>query len=509
MRCLLTRISTRSTNPSILLRSLSSSCHIRASQQSCLNAKSASIADVTGEKWFPNLASPAPSRFIPHEQGQQPVSEPESEEEGPIWRTMSTPDPRKEVAVNDPTRLFRDDGSVTIDPVYLRDSCQCSLCVDPSTRQRKFVTAHIPQDIRAVFQAQSSHGSVRVKWRNDIPGYPADHHSVFSQPYLRSLTSPFRSSLVARKRPYWDRVSFGKRVNWTSYPDFVNDTEAYKAAVSALLRDGLIFITEVDASHEAVGRMAQRLGPLRNTFYGSTWDVRSVPNSKNVAYTNQYLGFHMDLLYMAQPPGYQLLHCLKNSCSGGESRFADAFFAATRFRRDNQRGYRKLCRYPVCWTYENVGQLYVAQRSTFQEVSQFIRGDEMAQRRVAGLINEDTDADLAYVNWSPPFQGRLYHNPKHPERTREFVEAMREFDRILNGEDMVFEIKMEEGTCAIFENRRVVHARNAFKTEDGQRWLRGAYVDEDAFWSTCHTIGAGQYDTTGIELPAERVIRKI
>jgi hypothetical protein len=38
------------------------------------------------------------------------------------------------------------------------------------------------------------------------------------------------------------------------------------------------------------------IGELRNTFYGETWNVRNVPNSRNVAYTNLNLGMHMDLL---------------------------------------------------------------------------------------------------------------------------------------------------------------------------------------------------------------------
>lgn len=38
------------------------------------------------------------------------------------------------------------------------------------------------------------------------------------------------------------------------------------------------------------------IGEIRNTFYGETWNVRNVPNSKNVAYTDVNLGLHADLL---------------------------------------------------------------------------------------------------------------------------------------------------------------------------------------------------------------------
>jgi alpha-ketoglutarate-dependent taurine dioxygenase len=505
----LRRLCARSPHHSLQLRSFSSSRLIREGRESFLASKLYDIeGDIAGEEWFPDLDEPPLSKFIPNEEGEERGGKAESEENTPILRLIMTQRQKAEGEVKDASNLFREDDTVPVDPIYLRDSCQCSLCVDRNTLQRNFLTAHIPQDIEAVFQKRSHRGRVKIRWKNDIPGYPADHQSVYSQSQLRSLTSPPPDSLVARKRHYWDRDTFKKRANWTPYSDFVSDTERYKTAMSALHRDGLIFITGVDANEEAVARMSERIGPLRNTFYGSTWDVRSVANSKNVAYTNQYLGFHMDLLYMTNPPGYQLLHCLKNSCSGGESRFADSFFAATRLRHVDESAYRLLSRYPVEWKYENDGQTYVQRRPTFHEVYHFVGNDEMSRRRFERKENNYIDADLAYVNWSPPFQGRLYHKPGFADRTREFVEAMGEFDRILNSEEMVFELKMEEGTCAIFENRRVVHARNVFKMEEGERWLRGAYVDEDAFWSKCRALGADQYDTSSIEQPEEVIIKR-
>lgn len=250
-----------------------------------------------------------------------------------------------------------------------------------------------------------------------------------------------------------------------------------------------------------------------------------MPNSKNIAYTSAHLGFHMDLLYTANPPGYQLLHVLKNSCQGGESRFADSFYAAGRLKREDVRVYRRLCRWPVEWQYENDGQYYVQHRHTFEEVSHFVGANEAARRRIdrkqkqSALGDSDTagegrdaDADLAYVNYSPPFQGRLVgHKPQHPERTSQFIQAIRRFDRILNSEDMVFELKMEEGTCAVFENRRVVHARNAFSVQEGdggERWLKGAYVDEEAFWSTMVREGVEmEPDMEGVPEVKEGVVR--
>ena len=40
----------------------------------------------------------------------------------------------------------------------------------------------------------------------------------------------------------------------------------------------------------------------------------------------------------------------------------------------------------------------------------------------------------------------------------------------------------------IFDNRRVLHARRAFDATKGERWLKGAYVDDDVFFSKLRVL---------------------
>jgi hypothetical protein len=47
---------------------------------------------------------------------------------------------------------------------------------------------------------------------------------------------------------------------------------------------------------------------------------------------------------------------------------------------------------------------------------------------------------------------------------------------------------MNEGDCVIFDNRRVLHARRAFDASKGERWLKGAYVDGDVFFSRVRVL---------------------
>lgn len=74
-------------------------------------------------------------------------------------------------------------------------------------------------------------------------------------------------------------------------------------AITQLTQYGLLFVRNVpnDKTSDAeceLRKLVEKFGEIRETFYGRTWDVRNVRQSRNVAYTNLDLGLHMDLLYV-------------------------------------------------------------------------------------------------------------------------------------------------------------------------------------------------------------------
>lgn len=77
------------------------------------------------------------------------------------------------------------------------------------------------------------------------------------------------------------------------YSGFINDPNVAFHALTRFQELGLVFLSNVPSELDSINRIADRIGPIRNTFYGPVWDVRAMPSAKNVAYTASSLGFHM------------------------------------------------------------------------------------------------------------------------------------------------------------------------------------------------------------------------
>jgi len=177
------------------------------------------------------------------------------------------------------------------DSLFLRDACGCADCVHPSTQQKMFQTTDIPYDVRPqTFEARRD-GSVRIVWRNDIvtPKHPTGegHESVYDVGFLRrysTLRNRVRTGFNDQRQILWDRRTMNNDVLLVGYNDYMRSDEALFRAVKQLSMYGLMFINGIPAGmSDAVEGMAGRIGHLKNTLYGKTWDVRNVKDSKNIA----------------------------------------------------------------------------------------------------------------------------------------------------------------------------------------------------------------------------------
>jgi len=349
--------------------------------------------------------------------------------------------------------------------LFLRDSCKCHKCVDPSSTQKNFDTCQIPNDI-AVETFESRDDGVHIKWKNDIQGFE-NHvtHVPKTLLYEQLSDSNIRASHHDNKGPtLWKRQD-AEKLPRIQYKDYMEDDYFLINAVKQLQDYGFLLLKNVPSDEKSVETIAHRIGIIRNSFYGQTWDVKSKKAAKNVAYTKQYLGLHMDLLYMNEPPGFQLLHCLKNDASGGDALFSDSYNALLKLRPAHIEALNEL---RINFKYDNDGHQY-SRTAPFVE-----------RRRDHEPISRD---NIRVINHSPPFQGplpiELYSKTDNELHT--LMDALKAFTEATESAENLFEYRYEAGDCVIFNNRRVLHGRREFDPESGERWLKGCYVDSDVF----------------------------
>ena len=189
-------------------------------------------------------------------------------------------------------KLFDPSGRLLIPATELRNACKCEMCVNPSDRQRNYHWADIPSNIRLESYEIDGVGTCHVRWKNDVPGFQ-DHISSYTTQAISTAPSmkTWHGHTVFNRPTYlWGTDDYNMEACTVPYEDFIGTSESLASALGRLHSTGLVFITDVPEDELSVGKIAQRIGPLRNSFYGSTWDVKSVPNARNVAYTSRNLG---------------------------------------------------------------------------------------------------------------------------------------------------------------------------------------------------------------------------
>nr|OQO26894.1 hypothetical protein B0A51_08347 [Rachicladosporium sp. CCFEE 5018] len=453
---------------------------------------------------------------------RRPYSTPSSDEGATRIRRIDPTQPKKkainyaakpvEIPVNGQTHIFAG--------TYLRDLCKCQKCRDSSTRQKLQLTANIELDASAA-SVDVNGDAVSIVW--NVNGKNAGLHvtelSIKELAHLAGLGDDGPMPNLPSRRPWLDD-DFRSEAQDITFDAYMQDDSILLKALRQLQTHGLVFLTKVPDSSDSVSQIAERIGPLKNTFYGMTWDVRSVQGAKNVAYTSQDLGFHMDLLYMKQPPHLQFLHCIRSSAQGGASLFSDTYRAVQDMYINKPAFFQTLTEIHVPYHYDHAdaeptGHYYhhahpvisleplrfvdpheTSLSVTFPDVR---RLGNAAGRPDYAWTREHFTAHLpAYITsvaWSPPFQAPFAttaFSHVHPDTVQALEQgfgswrrAARSFDAVLHQQKGIHERMMKPGECVLFDNTRIVHARKAFipGDEGSERWLRGAYVDRDPYES--------------------------
>lgn len=371
--------------------------------------------------------------------------------------------------------------------LFLRDADAGETSIDSSSKQKLFSTGDISLDIHAN-KAKVIGSDLHVDWSDGV-------RSTFSEKFLSSYATKF-SRRELRKISRKDWTSWGSftengvndiknNIYKVSYDSYMNDPNAFGQTLRKLHDVGLVIITDIprptpDQEPPFVESIARQIGYIKQTFYGPSWNIKSVPNAKNIAYTAVYLPMHMDLCYYESPPGLQLLHVIENKATGGESLFADAYAAALHVRATDFEAYKALTEIPFTFNYDNDGHHYYYQRPLIVE------DKNSPKDPIYGTYEID------HLNYSPPFQGPIDSlattDDIAPEKLAAFRRGLNLFENYISDPQNQLELKTGENSCLCFFNRRILHGRREFDQNSGKRWFQGTYLDIDAFNSQLRTV---------------------
>ncbi|KAI1395388.1 Clavaminate synthase-like protein [Hypoxylon fuscum] len=379
--------------------------------------------------------------------------------------------------------------TIVLDRHWLRDACECDICVDPDSGQKKFGTCDVPTKLPIPEISRSEDGGLEVVWGDDFLT-SGNHASRYSAPKVASWFDG-----VARyplpTLTLWDKAAFEQDNIKIDFNEWMAGEQGFLSGLHRLRTHGLVFLKNVPQSEESVVSIANQIGNLQETFYGRTWDVRSKPKAENIAYTNSFLSLHQDLMYLRDPPRIQLLHCLENTCEGGESIFSDGIRAGHLIKNGPEKWFSVLSQRYVRYRYEKHGHYY--QRS---------------QLVLPKGLND--------VFWSPPFQASeqyLHKTKKGSNWYRLWLEAATKFRQLVEEEQWMYQYKMQPGECVIFDNLRVLHGRKEFDNASGSRWLKGTYISNDVFRSKLamlskQLLALGEGNERGLDAQAKMLQEK-
>ena len=103
----------------------------------------------------------------------------------------------------------------------------------------------------------------------------------------------------------------------------------------------------------ALKQVVDLFGYIRETNYGSHFEVRTEIKPTNLAYTGLGLQAHTDNPYRDPVPTIQVLYCLESSAAGGENMVVDGFRVAQELRAENEVWFNVLAHY--CARFEYTG----------------------------------------------------------------------------------------------------------------------------------------------------------
>ncbi len=347
--------------------------------------------------------------------------------------------------------------------LWLRENAVGEGGVDVATREGLLDPADLSDEITVTDVAVTGDGALSVTFA------PSATVALYHPGWLRHVAD-------GEHRPQsW----LPEPTNWT--PDslaqppthdgsvVLENAQVFSGWLNDLLRYGLSRLRSCPTSEVFNKELADRIGAIRDTNFGTLWDVKAdvalagTADTNSTANTNLRLGPHTDLPTRETPPGFQFLHCLENQAGGGLSTMADGASVVDALASEFPHHYEALS--TLNWIFFN-------------------RGPGIDHRWSGPFIDHGVAGAPLTIRAFYPV--RAFPDMAAEDQPRAYA-AMRCFSQMAASERFQISYPFEPGDLVAFDNRRILHGRSAFES-GGKRHLRGMYIDQDEVRSTARVL---------------------
>ena len=341
--------------------------------------------------------------------------------------------------------------------IWLRDNASDPENLNLETREVIADVTAIPPDIAIVSAGIDAVGALCVTWNEDRPV------SRFHPGWLRrhDYCNPPETLDPQDLEPVlWDAATFAEPPSFDGAA-ILEDERVLADWLTAVARYGVARLTSVAPEEGMVGRVVERIGPVRATTFGRLFHVKVNPGSGpgSNAYTTLGLSPHTDLPTREYQPGLQFLHCLANTASGGAGVMIDGYAVADAIRAADPEAYETLT--TVALPHGNR-----AEDSDYRWRSAVFRLDDRGQvREVRAGAWVRAPLDL-------PF-----------DRVEEAYRSLRVFFATAREPRFASRVIYRPGDLIAMDNRRLLHGREAYDQGAGERWLQGCYGEREEMYS--------------------------
>ena len=337
--------------------------------------------------------------------------------------------------------------------VWLRDHCLCSQCYRTGAFQKLFdISDHPNPPHPKSVKIQNDH--VVIDWQENPP-----HRSVFS--LSRLLNHVYDNGVGERvHQSVLESQLTQKKVLWDSETIKANTQHRIQFKSSTLNSiidqiDSLGFALLRNLPWEILGDFLATIGPIyqlgRNGDYST---VKATQNPQDLSYEGWALAPHTDLTYMPAPRVVQILYCVENQSSGGESVLVDGYRVVQDFRIQHPEYFRVLSEKSVQFREFSVGWGYFLSHST-----PILKLDQSGDISDIFFCHKNFDLEL-------PF-----------DDVKTFYDAYRTFAQYLKNPIYQYWFRLEPGDCLMVQNFRILHGRGMFDPSSGNRHLEVAYME--------------------------------